>query len=185
MTHEPESGPPPAARRRIEDPSAKAKEGRGGCLITGAVLGIIVGATFAFYGLPPILRHYYGEEKVAAGETYEGDGKVIRVDRVDHIWDDTPDDPWGSVVIVILTLTANKTWAMQPEEWRLEVEGVDDWIPARPPRVAPPEDFGIELGVERQLVLRFHLPEGAEAKPLALHLATPRVKFALLPLVGP
>ncbi len=169
----------------MEDPSAKAKEGRGGCLITGAVLGIIVGATFAFYGLPPILRHYYGEQKVAAGATYEGDGKVIRVDRVDRTWDDSLDDPWANVIAVTITLTANKTWAMEPEDWRLEVAGVEKWIPARPERTIPAEDFGIELGVERKLILRFNLPEGAEPRPEALHLATPRVKFELPPLATP
>lgn len=159
----------------------KGKEGRSGCLITGAVLGIIVGATFAFYGLPPILRHYYGEKTVAAGATYEGDGKVIRVDGVDHTRDESPDDPWGNVVAVTLTLRANKTWAMEAGDWRLQVDGVHDWIAARPPRDVPPEDFGIDLGVERQLVLRFHLPEGAEARPVALHLVAPRVKFKLAP----
>ncbi|MEO6398546.1 MAG: hypothetical protein ABIP13_08770, partial [Tepidiformaceae bacterium] len=52
---------PASARRRLESAPDPETKGRKGCLIWGAVLGIVVGATFAFYALPPILRHFYGE----------------------------------------------------------------------------------------------------------------------------
>ena len=55
------SEPSPPARRRIAHKSDKPPEHRTGCLVWGAVLGVVVGGMFAAYGLKPILRHYYGQ----------------------------------------------------------------------------------------------------------------------------
>src|SRR5262245_854065 len=75
----PPGGVEPAVRRRLQSGENPDTKGRSGCLITGAVLGIIFGLTFAFYGLPPILRHYYGEKHVAAGQAYTSGGRSINV----------------------------------------------------------------------------------------------------------
>ena len=71
--------PAPAVRRRLQSANPQDTKGRGGCLVTGAILGIIFGLTFAFYGLPPILRHYYGEEKIEAGQAYVDGERRLQV----------------------------------------------------------------------------------------------------------
>ncbi|OAI40844.1 hypothetical protein AYO38_05015 [bacterium SCGC AG-212-C10] len=169
-------------RRRLEDPTARKTEGRTGCLITGAVLGVIFGATFAFYGLPPILRHYYGEKHVTAGQAYSGDAKTIAVTSV------RPADPskaalaGGDIVHVILSVRSNKTWSPQPADFSLELTSGGAWLQALPevPTVLE-TSFLMPLGEERTLLLRYRLPEG-EGVPEFLHIASPRVRLALPPI---
>lgn len=158
-------------RRRLEGARPEDKSGRSGCIITGAVLGVIVGLTFAFYGLPPILRSIYGEDVVSAGETYRGDAKVISVLVVER-----EDD----LYLVTLSVRSGKTFAPVPSDWQLEVATREEWIEALPPDADLPEtSLDFELGRERTLLLRFPAPSRLDAVPEALHLASPRVRFEL------
>lgn len=142
-------------------------------MLIGAVLGVIVGASFAFYGLPPILRSIYGETKVAAGGAYTGDAKEVRIERVEQ---------QDGVVRVTLSARTNKTWAPRAGQFALELAGGGDWIEAEPPDEAEPAtSLEFELGERRELVLVFRVPPGREGEPEALHLSTPRVRFALAP----
>jgi hypothetical protein len=72
----------PRVRRRVEEPGPDTT-GRTGCIAVGAVLGIVAGALFTFFGLPPILHHFLGETHIGVGETYEGDASYPR-DRRGH-----------------------------------------------------------------------------------------------------
>lgn len=162
---------PPVRRQRL-DAGEKQREPRAGCLITGAVLGIIVGATFAFYGLPPILRSIYGEKAVAPGEVYTGDAKEIRVVSVEA----------GEITAVTLSIRTNKSWAPDLNDIRLEIAGQDDWLHPLPPEAGLPATApGFTLGQERELLLRYEIPPGIDGTPVALHLAEPRIRFELGP----
>ncbi len=165
MTSEPQP-----RRRRLEEQEEAGN--RSGCLLLGAVLGIIVGIMFALYGLPPILRSIYGEKTVAAGETYEGDGRSIRVVSVERTTD--PDR-----YRVTLDVTTNKTWDLQPDDFNLEISTAKDWTPALPPGDDPDTSLDFTLGVERTLLLVFEAPQRVDAKPEKLHLEHPRLKFDL------
>src|SRR6185312_12330917 len=78
---EPSGSTPPALRRRVVPTNEpESREGRTGCLIIGAVLGIAIGALFTFFALPPLLNHYFGEQHIGVGGTYEGGGKTVQVD---------------------------------------------------------------------------------------------------------
>lgn len=169
-----EPSPPPVTRRRIEHKSDKPAENRSGCLIWGAVLGVVVGGMFAAYGLKPILRHYYGEQKVAVGQTYSGDAKTIRVERVDT----SRDNPTS---VVVLTVVTNKTWAPTADVFSLQYEGVGDWQEAsavRPGSAAKPLDGPLPLAEEVSLTLEFPRPPGSGAARY-LHISDPRVRFEL------
>lgn len=179
----------PPVRRQLEQPSAE-KQGRPGCLITGAVLGIIVGATFAFYGLPPILRYYYGEKTVAVGETYSGDAKTLRVVEAVRVAIDPGDGsvlPWF-VTVEVLT---NKTWRPEADDFSLEVDGVDEWVVADEVSLlngaGDPSDAGaIPLGKPALVMVRFEPPAGAKIEDAThLHLSEPRLKFELPVPAGP
>lgn len=176
-----ESDASAAVRRRLEDPGAKKTEGRFGCLLTGAILGIIFGATFAFYGLPPILRAIYGEEHIGLGETYSGDGKSLRVESL-RTPGDGSDTSAQAIVHVFLSVRTNKTWNPQIDDFQLELSSGGDWIEPLPSVPAVVESSLLfPLGEERLLLLRFRLPE-ANAEPYRLHLAEPRVRFDLPPV---
>lgn len=158
-------------RRRLETPKQNT-EGRTGCIITGAVLGIIFGATFAFYGLPPILRSIYGEENVAVGQAYEGDGKTIQVEYVEA-------EP--GQVSVGLTVLITKSWPVNNSHFTLELSDRDDWVQARPPAADRPETgLGFRTGQQREVVLVFDVNLG-DGRPEALHVSEPRIRFALPP----
>jgi len=160
-----------APHRRPVAPAAEDTSGRTGCVILGAVLGVVAGALFAFYGLPPILRSFYGETKVAYGETYTGDAKEIRVELV---------EAGGGQVRVTLAVLTNKTWEPNPAAFRLELSTGGDWIEAAAPEPSIPEtSFDFDLGVSRTLVLVFPLPAGSSASPKALHLSDPLVSLSL------
>lgn len=173
-------------RRRLEPAPGEAPSGRKGCIVLGAVLGVVVGGTFAFYGLPPILRSIYGEKHVAAGATYRGDAKELRITAVDAGSDRRgqssdprfpADEPSISVELAVRT---DKTWRPEIGDFRLELTTGGEWVHARAPVAGVPEtalDFA--LSEPRTLLLRFPIPARVDARPKALHLESPRVRFAL------
>lgn len=174
----------PRVRRRV-DPSAggdASRQGRSGCLLTGAILGILVGATFAFYGLPPILKHFYGEQHIAAGQTYSGDAKTIAVTEVTRggTTKFAQNDPGADFWYVTLTITTNKTWAPKVSDFSLQFDGVGDWLPAiGAPAGSPSDTLDFALAEERTVHLRFPLPPDSGAAPHYIHVAEPRVRLAL------
>jgi hypothetical protein len=144
---------------------------RSGCLMLGAVLGIIAGIMFALYGLPPILRAIYGEETVAVGEAYEKDAKLLVVESVERFDD---------VFVVTMAARTNKTWKPEADGIRLEISTQDEWLELLPPGADQPgTSLEFVLGETRTLVLRFAAPARIDARPLALHLADPRLRFEL------
>ncbi len=158
-------------RRRLETYTPEDTRGRWGCIGVGAVLGIVIGAMFAFYGLPPILRSIYGEAEVGPGESYSGDAKEIRVATVQHS---------GSEVRVTLQARTNKTWRPEAFDFSLELSTGGDWLEAQPPSADDPATaLSFELGVRREIALVFVLPPGRAGDPKALHLSSPRVRFDL------
>lgn len=160
---------PGPRRRRLNEPDDHGN--RTGCLFLGAVLGIIVGIMFALYGLPPILRAIYGEESVAAGETYDKDARVIAVQSVERT---------DGTFVVTMAATTNKTWDLQPQGVKLEITTQDEWLELLPlDPLAPETSLDFELGQPRALVLRFAAPPRADAVPVAVHFADPRVRFEL------
>lgn len=158
-------------RRRIEPHAPQDTSGRWGCITAGAVLGIAIGAIFAFYALPPILRSVYGETKVGFGQSYSGDAREISILAVERN---------GQEVAIRLQALTNKTWRLEASDFSLQLSNGGDWIEAQPPvpgDSASSLDF--ELGVRRELVVSFHIPTGRTGDPESLHLSTPRVRFAL------
>jgi hypothetical protein len=159
-------------RRRLQTGQPGGSEGRSGCLMLGALLGVIAGIMVGLYALPPILKSIYGVESVARFDTYSGNGKHIRVLAVQS-------PPTSAVspdsIVVTLSVAADERWETSAEKWRLELadgERLEGLIVA-------PEPAVFEAGVPGQLVLRFPLLPGHEPVPEYLHLGGPRVRFEL------
>lgn len=137
-----------------------------GCLLWGGVLGVVVGLSFAFYGLGPILRHFYGETQVSVGGTYEGGGLTIRV--VDVLDGNVT---YSGATLVQLAVTGDRERGWSADEFRLQLTGIEEW---RTPLNSPIQLPGTG---EAKITLDFGPLEGAQ--PEALHLTSPRVRFAL------
>lgn len=179
MTERPaaESGqgdaPAPVVRRRLQTGNPEDKKGRGGCLATGAILGVIFGIMFALYGLGPILRHFYGEDKIDAGQAWVDGEQRLQVTGVRV----GPDAEGGSGKPVIFVTVEREGFAEdepRPGRFRLEVARIEDWIL---PLAQLPGGGGTA-----EILLRFPVPEGLDpstVNPVAVHLEDPLVRFEI------
>lgn len=153
----------------------------------GAVLGVLVGIMVGIYALPPILKHYYGEKVVAAGEAYEGSGGS----RISAKSLGMASAPLGEAAAgmrrfdffasVALTLSQNRT--LTPELFTLEFEELEDW--QRAATIDSKPDVYVreftETTIELHFIVEVPVTEAEELTPEALHLSDPRVKFELAP----
>ncbi len=184
--------PSPRVRRRVGTGSADEGGGRSGCLLAGAVLGIVVGATFAFYGLPPILRHFYGEQHIAVGQAYEGEAKTVSVTYLGTNPDPlapafgasgaSASQPAAGFYMTLKVLT-NKTWNPKLTDFSLQFSGVDGWQPADASAGVETVDGRLRFPLTVELLVAFHFARPIEAGvvPRYLHLADPLVRFELAP----
>ena len=172
-------------RRRIEQPSEETGK-RNTVLVWGAVLGVLAGIMVGVYALPPILRHYYGETKVAADEFYSGDGKLIKVVNIGQA-----SEPLGEAAagmrredfFVSITVVSKTDWAPRATLFSLEFTDVNDWEQAADATVDGQPLTTIRAGAETTVALHFivELPKEGfpDLKPAALHLSDPRVRFEI------
>lgn len=180
-----------AQRRRVVVPGEggapdPSRQGRTGCLLLGAVLGVIVGLGFALYGLKPILKHFYGEQTVAAGQAYAGDAKTIRVTYAGMVPDPALGgftSPASGSYYVTVAVTTNKTWAPKVSDFSVQFAGVNHWQPAvQAPGLGAADALVLKLATNQLVELRFSLPTGsATATATYLHIVDPRVRMALPP----
>lgn len=172
-------------RRRIDQPSEETGK-RNTVLIWGAVLGVLAGLMVGVYALPPILRHYYGETKVAADEFYSGHGKLIKVVNVGQA-----SEPLGEAsagmrredLFVSVTVLAKDAWSPAASDFSVEFEGLHDWqkaaeatVDGKPLSTIPP---GVETTVSLHFVIQLPTQNFPDLTWVALHLSDPRVRFAL------
>jgi hypothetical protein len=181
LNPESEIANPEPVRRRIEQPTEDQQK-RSGCLIWGGMLGVLVGIMVGVYALPPILRHYYGEEKVAAGESYRGEGKVIRIGSIGQA-----SDPLGEVAegmrrfdfFVAVVAGSEREWRPKPTDFSLEFKELDDWQlassgPSEESLLVPP---GGESTLQLHFIVEVRRDDAAQLTPDALHLSNPPVRF--------
>ncbi len=138
---------------------------------------------FAYYGLPPILRHFYGETHVASDEFYKGDAKLIRVLRIESVRPDLADGAPDTVPLsyyVTLSIVSAKTWMPRVSDFSLQFSGGGDWVEGVAYKGANDDGtIPLTLGDEAAVTIRFPRPVEASATPKYLHLTTPRVRFEL------
>ncbi len=178
MTQEP-------VRRRLEQPSEEARK-RSGCLVWGAVLGVLAGLMVGIYALPPILKHYYGETEVAADEFYRGDGKAIRVAEVGRASDPLGEPSAGmrrEDIFVAILVVSEDEWRPNVTDFSLELKEVDDWEQAAEATTNGAPGIAVAAGVETRVELHFiiEVPRDTveNVTPEALHLSDPRVRWAI------
>ncbi len=177
---------PTRRRVRIDEPSEDRRR-RSGCLVWGAVLGVLAGIMVGVYVLPPVLRHFYGEKHIAADEFYEGGGKLIRLDSVGQTSEPLGDPAAGSKradFFASIVVVSNSGWAPKPTDFSLQFADVDDWKEASEATVQGQPLQAIQPGVETTIQLHFVLELPSErfpdaARAFALHLSNPRVRFEI------
>jgi len=145
-------------------------------MVAGGVLGIVAGILFAFFLMPPLLHHYFGETEVAAGSNYSGSGKTIGVVSVRAVG--------GEGYEVQLEVRTKDAWTPAPDDFQLELSSQSLRVTAEPPSASVADSsLALAPGVERTLVLRFPVIQAGQ--PKALHLSNPRVRFLLPALDQP
>ncbi len=175
----------PGRRILLQQPSPD-RQGRAGCITAGAIIGILAGIMVGLYVLPPVLRSIYGETRVAAGETYQGDGRTITVEAIGIASEPLGEPSPGMQrrdVSIRLRIANNKTWDATLADWTLEVAGIENWLPAAAATTNGQPGFTPPLGqvsiVELAFVVERPATDAADLRLEALHLANPRVRFAL------
>ena len=171
-------------RRQIEQPTEESQK-RSGCLLWGAVLGVLVGIMLGIYALPPILKHYYGETVVGPGETYESGGRRISVISVSHnlARSGSPSDLVRRAAFdVTLIADVNEEWRLPVGAFTLEFEELDQWQSVSSHTDEPLHEILLQPGTTKQFELQFVVETGFgsdKLTPKALHLSDPRVKFEI------
>jgi len=170
--------PAPVVRRQLQSARQQETKGRGGCLATGAILGILFGVMFALYGLGPILRHFYGEQKVQAGQAYVDGERRLEVAATRVGLDSAAGGTNVPVVFVTVAVDGFPENEPRPGRFRLEMDGVEEWVTPLPQLPSAEQPGPAAAAIE----LRFSVPSGLDPStvtPVALHLEDPRVRFAL------
>jgi hypothetical protein len=175
------------SRRRLETAEDSGAGIGRGCLIWGGVLGVVVGAAFAFYGLKPILKHFYGEKTVAWSTTYTGGGKQLAVTGVTHSGSggDAACKPGdadpASVTCVAMKVVSNKGWdGLNASDFTLQVADQHDWLKATSIAGHGAEAVHVTANTPSTVVVHFPATVGrAAVQPDYLHLTSPRLRFAL------
>ena len=175
-------------RRQIEQPSEE-KARRSGCLLLGAILGVIFGIMLGIYALPPILRHYYGEEEVAPYQQVTVDGKTMSLESLT-----VPEAPQATPaagmrafeVHASFLVVTEEDWAPTPQLFTVEIEGVSEWQLASRVAIAEDNQDRIVANMPTTLMVEFSfsLPENdapVEIVPEAIHLSEPRIEFKAPP----
>lgn len=165
----------PVVRRPVPESEPEDTSGRRGCVIAGGVLGIVAGVLFAFFLMPPLLHHYFGEKDVAEGRYYSSDGKTIGVVWVHAIG--------GEGYEVQLQVRTKDAWTPAPDDFQLEFSDQTIRITAEPADNSATGSLAFSPGDDRLLILRFPVVEAGQ--PKALHLSSPRVRFLLPPVNQP
>ena len=182
MDEQPPDPPPdapaesPRTRRRVVEADVEtSRDGRTGCLVIGGLLGIIAGALFAFFGLPPLINHFFAEEHVAAGQTYSSGGRTIHAVGFSQ----TP-----SATIIDLEMTVNTTWDPQPKNFTVQYSSGGSWTKATGiVDAATGEQLNFDVAhLGKPTTVRvFFPPEPGRGTPRYLHLGDPHIQLELPP----
>jgi hypothetical protein len=168
---------PTLVRRPVPEKEPEDTTGRRGCIAVGALLGVVAGAVFALFGLPPIIHHYFGTASIAVGETYRGDGKNIRVESV-ALREAGLAPAQGSAPAWFVTLTLNPTrpWETAYDNFELELEDGTRLTatPATGDVIAP---LTFRAAETAGLPLRFDPPAGRAGIAKQLRMKSPSVRF--------
>jgi hypothetical protein len=172
-------------RRPVPEREPEDTSGRTGCIAMGGILGVIAGALFVFFGLPPLLDAFFGPADIAAGHAYSAEAKSITVESVAESPGFRAEPPPGPrMYVVSLRVRTNVSWHPALKDFELELQGGGSSISALPPSPdVPSTDLTVTLGQERVLILRFPV-SSADHAPRALRLRDPNLRF-LLPPVSP
>jgi len=170
---------PARVRRPVaeSDEPAESPNLRRGCVVTGAVLGILVGALVAFFVVPPLFDHYFGTADVEFGKRYERDGRAITVMSVDEYIAGRDDQTRH--VSVVLKVEPGDQWSPDVGGFRLHLQ---DGLIVQPltPEAKAPATFPDFNGEARPFALVYSVPE-SDAAPDYIEVPGFRAHFHLQP----
>jgi hypothetical protein len=134
-------------RKRLPIDQDAAPGNRRGCLVTGAILGVLAGLIVGLFVVPPLVNHYFADNPIQPGQPYKAENAEITLQKVSMV---------REIVEVELTIDAYSDW--KPVHTDFTIKFPDDEVvvaslPADP--TAPLTKLTFLAGQSRTLLLRF------------------------------
>ena len=133
-------------RKRLSIDQDAAPGNRRGCLITGAILGVLAGLIVGLFVVPPLINRYFADNPIQPGQPYEAESAEITLQKASVV---------SEIVEVELTIDAFSDW--KPVHTDFTIKFPDDEVvvalPADPN--VPPTNLTFLAGQSRTLLLRF------------------------------
>ena len=134
-------------RKRLSIDQDAAPGNRRGCLVTGAILGVLAGFIVGLFVVPPLINHYFADNPIQPGQSYEAENAEITLRKISAL---------SEILEVELTIDAYSDW--KPIHTDFTIKFPDDDVVV----VAFPADPNVPLtkltffaGQSRTLLLRF------------------------------
>ena len=134
-------------RKRFSIDQDAAPGNRRGCLVTGAILGVLVGLIVGFFVVPPLINRYFTDNPIQSGQPYKAENAEITLHKISV----------GSEILEVeLTIDAYSDWNPVHTDFTLKFPDDDVVVTALPvdPNV-PLTNLTFLAGQSRTLLLRF------------------------------
>jgi len=133
-------------RKRLSIDQDASPGNRRGCLVTGAILGILAGLIVGLFVVPPLINRYFADNPIQPGQSYDAENAEITLQKVSVV---------SEIFEVELTIDAFSDW--KPVHTDFTITFPDDEVvvalPADP--TVPLTDLTFLAGESRTLLLRF------------------------------
>tara|TARA_B110000014_G_scaffold183601_1_gene132678 strand:+ start:1506 stop:1994 length:489 start_codon:yes stop_codon:yes gene_type:complete len=133
-------------RKRLSIDQDAAPGNRRGCLVTGAILGVLAGFIVGLFVIPPLINRYFADNPIQPGQPYEAENAVITLQKVSVV---------GEILEVELIIDAFSDWKPVHTDFTIKFSD-DEVFEALPvdPKV-PLTELTFLAGESRTLLLRF------------------------------
>ncbi len=133
-------------RKRFSIDQDASPGNRRGCLVTGAILGVLAGLIVGLFVVPPLINRYFADNPIQPGQPYEAENAEITLQKASVV---------SEIFEVELTIDAFSDW--KPVHTDFTIKFPDDEVvvalPADP--TVPLTNLTFLAGQSRTLLLRF------------------------------
>ncbi len=136
-------------RKRLSIDQDASPGNRRGCLVTGAILGVLAGLIVGLFVVPPLINRYFADNPIQPGQPYEAENAEITLQKAYEAEN-------AEIFEVELTIDAFSDWKPAHTDFTIKFPDDDEVVVALPadPNV-PLTNLTFLAGQSRTLLLRF------------------------------
>ena len=133
-------------RKRLSIDQDSATGNRRGCLVTGAILGVLAGFIVGLFVIPPLINRYFADNPIQPGQPYEAENAEITLQTVSVV---------GEILEVELTIDAFSDWKPVHTDFTIKFPDAEaiEALPVDPD--VPLTGLTFLAGQSRTLILQF------------------------------